>query len=82
MEENTNIKKSAGLKIYTTLVVKVVLGLYGLWVVVVSADYGLCRLNKGWGAAECEPQRTEIRSVFTTITVGLIGWICDSPVSK
>lgn len=79
MEEN---KKTTSLKIYTSLVVKVILGLYGLWVLVVSVDYGLCRLNKGWGMMDCEAQRTEIRNVFTTITVGLIGWICDSPVNK
>ena len=57
------------------LIVRTVIFLYIAWVGVVISDLVSCRLaNKS-----CDAQVGEVKGVFTTVTVGLMGWVSDGP---
>lgn len=60
------------------LIVRTVIFLYIAWVGVVISDLISCRLaNKS-----CDAQVGEVKGVFTTVTVGLMGWVSDGPSNK
>jgi hypothetical protein len=42
----------------------------------------LCRFNGTGGNKTCDAQVGEVKGVFTTITVGLMGWVSDSPIGN
>ena len=59
------------------MIIRVVVVLYLMWVGVMISDLIVCRLK---GVGTCESQVNEVKGVFTTVTVGLMGWVSDSPM--
>jgi len=79
------------------VIVKTVAFLYLAWAGVVVCDLALCRVNEYNGVGRNKPQLNnaglnsgdicgdrvrEVGGVFTTVTVGLMGWLSDSPSNK
>lgn len=60
-------------------IIIVVLGSYITWGAIVAADLIACRTQQGWAKNACESQTSELKGVFSTITVGLMGWLSDKP---
>lgn len=63
---------------FAGLVIRSVLFCYAIWGSVVVYDLVLCE-NKRSG--QCEPQRSELRNVATSIPATLLAWLADSPVT-
>ena len=60
-----------------TMIIRTVALLYVVWVGVTVSDLALCR----WRGGSCDGQMGEVKGVFTTVTVGLMGWVSDSPMA-
>ncbi len=62
-----------------SMIIRVVLGCYITWGTVITGDLVACRTKVGWADQGCQAQVEELKSVFSTITVGLMGWLSDKP---
>lgn len=63
---------------FAGLVIRSVLFVYAIWGSVVVYDLVLCENKR---AGQCEPQRSELRNVATTIPATLLAWLADSPMT-
>jgi len=59
-------------------IIRAVLVCYATWGTVVIADLANCEVKK---PGACEPQRSELRGVATSIPGTLLAWLADSPLS-